>query len=79
MKEEGIQDAFIHIISTQGDIGHIALLIVLLAALYMIKLLRDDLKECAMNYINDSKLATAAYTELMTIIREFKNTYETPS
>lgn len=73
MKEtETFTDALAHIISTQGDIGHVALLIVLLAALYALKLLRDDLKECAVNYINDSRMATAAYTELMTIVREIK-------
>lgn len=68
-----ITKALTGIVSQQGDIGHVALFVVLLASLYAIKLLRDDLKECATNYINDSKQATAAYVELMTIIRDMRD------
>ena len=74
-QSEGVVDALTNIIKVQGDIGHVALFIVLAAALYALKLLRDDLKECATNYINDSRLSTAAYTEMMTVFREMKANY----
>lgn len=65
--------AIADVFSSQGDIGHITLAVVLVAAIYAIKLLRDDLKECAQNYIEDSKKATAAYTELIMLVRDLRD------
>ena len=69
----GFFQAISHIINTQGDMGYIALLLVSIASIYGLKLLRDDLKECATNYIEDSKRATAAFTEFTVILREMKD------
>lgn len=70
---DSIFSAIAGIIERQGDLAHAVLMLAVIALLYIIKLMREDLHECAQNYLQDNRMGTAALTEFTVILNQLKD------
>lgn len=70
---EEIAKSIVDFVLQRADIGHIALIAFCAVSVWALKSMRQDLRECANNYVTDNKAVTAALVEFSLLLGQIRD------